>query len=448
MLKPSPELTAPIPSSIKFAGVATFVLVAIYVVASRAAPFLLPLLAIIPLSLFMLATNARAKEDRLGDAKSGALSALLPPLTPLLAALILFGAYLLLNSAWSPVPAIAYGKAALFLGFLALVSMVSVALPQLSAQTIERLSLNVLLAAGIFSLYIVIEVYFGAPIKKLILSFFPFLVASDKHIAVNDGWVTRVNAYVINRNVGAFTLIFWPLMMMSVALLGRRKSIPVNLLLVTIIVPMIIYSEHESSKLAILLSGAVFLLTRYWPNGSLRLVATGWLIATLLVVPIALYAFNHDLHKAEWLPDSAKERVIIWATTAKHVSERPFLGAGVQSIKPNNAELMSRPGAPKEFGFSRGLGRHTHNVYLQSWYELGAIGVLLFCTCGLLMLRTIGRLEPAIRPYVLAAFTGAATMASFSYGMWQPWFMASYGIAALLVLLAMELCRGKSRQSS
>ena len=57
---------------------------------------------------------------------------------------------------------------------------------------------------------------------------------------------------------------------------------------------------------------------------------------------------------------------------------------------------------------------------------------------GLGMLAWIGRQGAAVQPYALAAFTSAAVVAAFSYGLWQEWFQALFFASIVLTRLGRE----------
>ena len=63
------------------------------------------------------------------------------------------------------------------------------------------------------------------------------------------------------------------------------------------------------------------------------------------------------------------------------------------------------------------------------------------------LLAAIWRLEPQVRPFALASFASSGTIAAFSWGMWQPWFMAAFAVSALLLLLMAETARRTARQT-
>jgi O-antigen ligase len=83
----------------------------------------------------------------------------------------------------------------------------------------------------------------------------------------------------------------------------------------------------------------------------------------------------------------------------------------------------------------RQLGWHAHNVYLQSWLELGAVGTLLLLAAGLAGIRGALALHPMLLPYAAALVAGVMAIAATGWGMWQPWLIG--GAAAASVLMAM-----------
>ena len=72
---------------------------------------------------------------------------------------------------------------------------------------------------------------------------------------------------------------------------------------------------------------------------------------------------------------------------------------------------------------------HAHNIYLQTWYELGVCGAALLSIFGLGILLRIGQLPERTFAFGLATFASGAMLASSSSGLWQLWFLAMFGWA-------------------
>jgi hypothetical protein len=68
--------------------------------------------------------------------------------------------------------------------------------------------------------------------------------------------------------------------------------------------------------------------------------------------------------------------------------------------------------------------RHPHNIYLQTWLELGAIGAALLLGVGLAWLWAIGPWPPFLQgsAYALFAVGGAVGVSGFEF--WQTWMLA------------------------
>jgi O-antigen ligase len=240
--------------------------------------------------------------------------------------------------------------------------------------------------------------------------------------------------------MAAMTLSLWPVLLWVMH--GRLwrsiadRGVIISVGIIGLAVLALSMSQHETSGIALALSLVSVGLCRISQRLALGLVALAWIVSTLLVMPIVSQAYEQQLHMAKWLPVTARQRIIIWGYTAEQVPKAPVLGIGIDSGKILDAR--STPETPPGFVYPRRTGTHSHNVYIQTWYELGAIGAVLLCALGLSILVSISRLPDRHQGYALATFVASAAMAAFSWGMWQPWFMAAFGIAALLFLVAAE----------
>ena len=203
---------------------------------------------------------------------------------------------------------------------------------------------------------------------------------------------------------------------------------------------VVFLSSHESSKLAFLIGLAAFGLASVSRRGAARLVPAAWVITCLAAVPAALLAHRLDLHNAHWLQDSARHRIVIWNYTAERTLEAPWIGIGANATYVLGPELeKSMPQESVGIPFRETLSIHAHNVYLQTWLELGVVGAMLLTLFGLSVLGLIGRLVPEIQPYAYATFSSVATMASASYGMWQHWFVALFGLVTIAFAVGARL---------
>ncbi len=264
------------------------------------------------------------------------------------------------------------------------------------------------------------------------------------------GEIVRIAPGELNANIAVMVLALWPaLLCVATQLRGTelggwcRWAGPAALL--AAVAAATFLSEHDSSKAALVVSVLVFALATLWPNLTRRALWLGWCLAFALVIPLALAAYKAELHKATWLPFSAQARVTLWAYTAEHVPSAPLLGIGASSTRkldqaPENREKHWKAKQKTE-GFGWRAGAHAHNAFLQTWYELGAAGVILFMAAGASLVMSLRRLPPPTQRYALAQFAAFFAIVAFGWGMWQAWLLALAGLSALYIALAGNFSR-------
>lgn len=202
-----------------------------------------------------------------------------------------------------------------------------------------------------------------------------------------------------------------------------------------------ILSPHDTAKLAFLAAVVTIGLTKLSVNWTRRLVTVGWLLACLTVVPIVAAVKHMGLDMATALPTSATDRIVIWNEFAKLAAERPIVGHGANytnTAKPNfksTDELSRRRTNAPERARPIPLS-HPHNVYLQVWVELGAIGASLLAVFGLILIGSISRLATRLQSIGYATFSAIATQMTASYSLWQYWFLSLLGLAVVIVAVA------------
>jgi O-antigen ligase len=168
-------------------------------------------------------------------------------------------------------------------------------------------------------------------------------------------------------------------------------------------------------------------------------------MACLAVLPVSLLAHRYDLHNASWLQNSMRHRVVIWNYTAEEALKSPFVGIGAYMTYVLGP-AYNKDTAQEEAGFHVKVSRHAHNVFLQTWFELGAIGALLLAICGLAVISTIGMQREAAQPFALATFASAMTMMAASYGIWQAWYLALFGMVAVACAIGSSVYLGSKER--
>lgn len=396
------------------------ILVALLLVSPRLTPFFLLALAIAWLWIRL---------------PQRGLAAAMPEIDGLTASIGALLFYALLSSLWAVAPAATIGKVGLMLATV-LISLVTVRLLWAEGRMeilhpAEGLWLGLLVGL----LFYCAESVSGQAIKIWVVNTFkigPELLQPDKAYSWSkDGRLLSVAEAAFTRSATPITLLLWPALMAALGAIARPWSKPIAMLMFVLAIAAVFLSPQESSKTAIVAGVAAFALTHISARWALRMIALFWITACLAVVPLAMLAHRLDLHNAAWLQTSAQHRIIIWNFTAEQALQAPLFGIGAYMtyiVGPTiTAKAVNSPGEHLQ----RKLSRHSHDVYLQTWFELGAVGALLLMTAGLTVLGRIGRLGSAVQPFGFAAFCSAATLMASSYGIWQSWYMAMFGLAAV-----------------
>lgn len=370
------------------------------------------------------------------------------PLFRLDIGLVLFAAaaaYLFINASWSEDPSRALGKAVWFTLVVALSYAACRALANWPRPQIRQAVTAFLVGLAVGGGLVLFEAATGRVLTISLYNLLPFTRPdSAKALVIKDGEVFRIAAFELNRNVNVLLLMLWPaLLCLTLRGDGRWRGLKLVGLFVAVLTAVFL-STHETSKAGIVLSTIVFAVALAWPVFARRAVTAGWCLAFLLVFPLAIAASKAGLQEAEWLPHSAKMRVALWAYTAEQIPEAPLLGIGATSTRRmdldrEKTEKFKHTEPGKDYRWR--AGPHAHNAFLQTWYELGAVGAALFMMAGAVVILSIGKLPHVTQPYVLAHTAAFATILAFGWGLWQSWLMALAGLAAIYAGLGVSVVR-------
>jgi hypothetical protein len=325
-----------------------------------------------------------------------------------------------------------------FLSVLA-VHLTTSTLTQNNADVLRAMATGLYAGIVIGGGVLLIETVSQQWIRRTLMSFLPGLRPKPRDMIVDADWVVFLEAYLINRNIAAVTFLFWPTSFL-VSLLagsGRRQHwwfaglIPAAAAILT--------SSHATSKIAFIGGAITFAAFHVWPTVIRRVIAWAWVGAIFLVVPLATLAYHSQLYLSGWIPHSAQHRIVIWGYTSKQIANAPMLGSGIDTARAiNDLEGHDAPFAPgSQFRVTTSL--HSHNIYLQAWYDAGAVGAALLLLIGLLVVRELARAPQRAQPYLFTAFATCALLGGASFSLWQPWFMGSFALVAVFARLGWEL---------
>jgi O-antigen ligase len=357
------------------------------------------------------------------------------------AALGLAGVYLLINASWSLSPVDAARAVVLVFLMVATLHAVSNTLPDLARPALAAMAAGTLAGVAAAGALLCFEVLTDQLLRRLLIHLVPALQPPPQHVAMAAGHLAGLAPYLPNPNVSVLTLMFWPAALMTsrLGLLRQRTHLALAFLVSAVVVATIFASEHATSQVAFVGAGVTFLLFRLRPKLAMPLIVAGWVAANLLVVPVVSGLYNAGAYRARWLPYSAQHRVVIWGYTSGLIAKAPVFGAGISTGRAIQEAID--PVAPVVPGthFHLEPGVHSHNAYLQVWYETGAVGAAILLAFGLIVLRSLSRFPAHVQPYLAATFAACALSVATAFAIWAPWFMATLAMASIFAGLGAAL---------
>lgn len=366
---------------------------------------------------------------------------LIQPNTALVAVLLVV-LYVFLNATWAADRGVAFGKAALLLGVALITFAAGRAIIELDERQLRPAALS--FAAGVFlgALLLLFELLTDGALTRLAMNSIALLHPDKpKHVVILEGQVTKISLSEFNQNVAILMYNLWPgLLALGTIEGGTRRAILVSLLFLAVAVPVLV-SEHDSSQLALIGSLLIFSLAWMWRRQVIRALTLLWCIAFVLALPLSFFAYKAELHMAPWLPDSARARVIIWEYTAERVLDHPWLGIGADSTRALRGQRETAE-QPEGFIFKRTTAWHAHNLFLQIWYELGLVGVILIGLAGAAVALRMSVLPFEAQPFAAATFAVFMAIATFAWGIWQTWLMCAVALMLLYLGVAARASGG------
>jgi O-antigen ligase len=352
----------------------------------------------------------------------------------------LASAYLLINGSWSLNPSAAGATAAQLFAAIVIVHVSSTGLACTPPRGLQAMGIGLLAGVGIAALFLCFELLSDQWLRRTLAAYHSLFWAVDRHMHVEAGRVTYFQPYLLNRSVAALALTVWPalLVLERLALVPWQRNLLVGGLFLTPVA--ILASHHGTSKMAFAGAAVVFAVGRMIsPRWARHLLIAGWITATVLVVPLAWLAYGSQLHLVPWLDYSARHRVVIWKQAADEIAKAPVLGAGLGT--PRALRQPGLEGVPRVPGTNIPLAipLHSHNAYLQVWYETGAVGAALLLVLGLLLVRAIGAMPARLQHHSCAIFAACAILSATSFSIWAAWLMSALALTPIFAALGAAL---------
>lgn len=287
--------------------------------------------------------------------------------------------------------------------------------------------------------------------KALFLGALPaiavFLVEFIFHMPLRVSFYELINAKnpfnhlaALDRGVTLLSIFLWPVLFCKGGAQPLKLSFPWvwGIIFLSLLIGFL--SSADAAFLAIIVGALIFMsyqlgwvfLARLIAGLTIFGVLLGPLTLSQALTPQQISDLPQQLEKTEldvnWWPVWA--RLQIWEFTMAKVAEQPVFGRGLNASRFIDDNRDKRP------GYRKFIPLHSHNITLQLLLELGIIGVAFMLTLFAFATRyMMTRLAPESEKIALPMLSAIAIIAGLSYGMWQSWWLAALGIAAIVYRL-------------
>lgn len=366
---------------------------------------------------------------------------------PTMLVLWMIVAYASLSAFWSLKPEAALNKAAQLFFLLIIFALGQTAILRSRAEPLWLLARGSIHGAAVGLGYLAIEHGTGGQLKAFVANTMELTPREMTFHVVENGQVVGVLRAFLNRHSAALCILMFPLGACLAAWLwpSLRRTRLAILLHISMCALLVMVSESETAKLAYIISLGVFAISWISSRGAAFVLGVSWCTACLAMPLLVMLAFPIEFGWQRSLPPTAYDRVEIWRYTVKQIPDAPIFGVGAnqtryifasRSERDARMQLERRPKPHDGFHPVPRLSVHAHNFFIQTWFELGALGAMLLTALGLSVIRAGRDLPPEIVPFAFATFGGAATVAASGYGIWQMWLIAAMLTAGMILLLA------------
>ena len=155
-----------------------------------------------------------------------------------------------------------------------------------------------------------------------------------------------------------------------------------------------------------------------WPAAAPKVLA-GLAAALVLIMPALVWAVRHFFDYGEIenrMPKTDSLRMDYWSHAIDWIGLHPVRGWGLESSRM----------------FGPGIILHPHNVPLQIWLELGAIGAIAAAAFWGVALARLSRPAPSLAAAATAASAAVYLLFGVNFGVWQEWWLALGALVAML----------------
>ena len=313
--------------------------------------------------------------------------------------------------------------------------------PRQNADVQQAIARAMLIAFGIAAALHVFEMLSGFALRRLLWTWAPIFRPRAGKIDLDGGSVRVLVPFIANQTSAMLVALVWPMLLLGTLVRCASWQRSFIWLSAALAVTGLVLSDQVTSKMAVVVGGMTWLTVVLLPRSARPTLTLIWLASTILVLPAVWYLYQVGGYK--FPPNfSAQHRIVIWGVTAEKTLQHPSIGIGTG--RTPEFDDSTHPDVSYVSGTKLPIGtnRHAHNVFLQTWYEGGAVGIALLTLAGFPIIGWIARAPLTAQPLLAAAFASAVMSASFSYSLLAAWFLATFAITALFCRFALSMADG------
>lgn len=339
--------------------------------------------------------------------------------------------WMVASALWAPDISKALGLATKFLLMLGAAIILSLYLKQQPEERVRQIMKALCWGMGAIALWLGLESALGIGLRHFLEMGYFAPSRTDALLYYNTGTT-------------GLCLFLWPVL----CFIARWRS-SVALMIFVCLIPFFMTFENHVSPLALML-GAIFFALTYLFQKKFIYTFSALIFIGMMGSPQITLRYLQPEKVEQVLPQTAKgsyiHRLWIWRYVAHRALEKPLLGWGLESSRDIELKQGLLWGSEKfcfPFGgkipyegcANEAIPLHPHNVALQLWLELGAVGAVLFSFffCGSLIWIAHLPIARSLRASMVGAFTCALAISSISFGFWQSKWVMTMIVTALLL---------------
>jgi O-antigen ligase len=249
-------------------------------------------------------------------------------------------------------------------------------------------------------------------------------------------FTTPIKDNVLNRAAVSVALCYLPALSLT-SHIGRKWLW--RTVMTAPMVAIFFLTESQAFQVILALGLAVMLLFPMRSRIAWGLMAGAICAGAALAPWIAIGAFGLLTSEAQNIPmhyliggANLGSRMEIWDFISHYALQNPLYGFGMEAARAvpkfDTAELYHHASTIL----------HPHNFALQLWIEFGVAGAALGIALLLYIIRGLYTLFPAQRRTALPPFIACLATASFTYGLWQSWWLGLLFLIGGMTILAIK----------